>query len=65
MEVIRNVKGLLLEVSIDDLHSSDIKEDQLEGESCLNRSIIDELHFSDIQGDQIGGKRSVTRSFID
>ena len=36
---------------IDELHSSDIKRDQMESESGVTRSIIDELHFSDIQGD--------------
>ena len=41
MEIKRKVKGLLLEVSIDDLHSSDIQGDQIEGESCVNRNIID------------------------
>ena len=29
---------------IDELHSSDIQGDQLEGESGVTRSIIDELH---------------------
>ena len=60
MEITRSVKGPLLEVSIDDLHSSDIQGDQMEGESCVNRSIIDELHSLDIQGDEIEGKSSVT-----
>ena len=29
---------------IDELHSSDIQGDQMEGESGVTRSIIDELH---------------------
>ena len=33
---------------IDQLHSSDIQRDQMEGESGVTRSIIDELHSSDI-----------------
>ena len=65
MEIKRKVKGLLLGVSIDDLHSSDIQGDQMEPESCVNASITDELHSSDIQGDQMEGKSSVTRRFID
>ena len=28
---------------IDELPSSDIQRDQIEGESCVNRSIIDEV----------------------
>ena len=48
MEITRSVKGPLLEVSIDDLHSSDIQGDQVEGESGVNPSMIDELHSSDI-----------------
>ena len=37
---------------VDELHSSDIQGNQMEGESGVTRSIIDELHFSDIQVDQ-------------
>ena len=37
---------------IDELHSSDIQRDEMEGESGVNRSIIDELHSWDIQRDQ-------------
>ena len=29
---------------IDELHSSDIQRDQMQGESGVTRSIIDELH---------------------
>ena len=36
---------------IDELHSWDIKGDQMEGESGVTRKIIDELHSSDIQGE--------------
>ena len=38
---------------IDELHSSDIKGAQMEGESGVTPSIIDELHYSDIQGYQM------------
>ena len=34
---------------IDELHSSDIQGDEMEGESGVTRRIIDELHSSDIQ----------------
>ena len=34
---------------IDELHSSDIQGDEMEGESGVSRSIIEELHSSDIQ----------------
>ena len=40
---------------IDDIHSSNIQQDQMEGESGVSRSIIDEFHSSDIQGDQMKG----------
>ena len=33
---------------IDEIHSSDIQRDRMEGESGDNRSIIDELQCSDI-----------------
>ena len=33
---------------IDELHCSDIQEDQMEGEGCVTGSMIDELHSSDI-----------------
>ena len=36
---------------IDELHSPDIKGDQMENENTVTRSIIDELHSWDIQGD--------------
>ena len=35
--------------TIDELHSSNIKGDQMKLESCVTGSIIDELHSSDIQ----------------
>ena len=38
---------------IDELLSSDIQGDQMEGESGVSGSVIDELHSLDIQGDQI------------
>ena len=38
---------------IDELLSSGIQGDQMEGESGVSRSVIDELHSLDIQGDQI------------
>ena len=51
--------------TIDELHSSDIQGDQMEGESCVTRSIIDELHSSDIQEHQMEGEGAFTRSIID
>ena len=38
---------------IDELHSLDIQEDQMQGESGVTKSTIDELHSWDIQGGQI------------
>ena len=38
---------------IDELHSSDIQADQMDGESCVTRSIIDEVDSWFIEGDQI------------
>ena len=35
-------------IIIDELHSSDIQEDQMEDESGVSRGIVDELHSSDI-----------------
>ena len=34
---------------IDELHSSDIRGDQMERKGSVIRSIINEIHFSDIQ----------------
>ena len=34
---------------IDELYSSDIQGDQMEGETVINRKIIDELRSSNIQ----------------
>ena len=34
---------------IDELHSSDIQQDQIKGESGVTLNIIDELRFSDIE----------------
>ena len=45
---------------IDELHSSDILGDQMEGESGVTWSIIDELHCSDIKRDQMAGERGAT-----
>ena len=36
----------------DELHASDIQEDQMQAESGATQSILDELHSSDIQRDQ-------------
>ena len=33
---------------IDELHSSDVERDQIEGEKCVTQSIIDELHSADM-----------------
>ena len=40
----------------DELHSSDIKGDQMKDESGIPRSIIDEHHSLDIEGHQMEGK---------
>ena len=48
----QNESGVTRSIS-DELHSTDIHADQMEGESCVTRSIIDELLSSDIQRDQI------------
>ena len=48
----------------DELHSSDIQGDQIEGESPLTGCVNDELLSSGIQGDQIEGKIGVTRTFM-
>ena len=39
---------------IDELHSSDIPGDQMDGESGVTRSIIDDFHSSVIQGGSKG-----------
>ena len=44
---------------IDELHSSDIQRDQMEGKSGLTQSFIDELHSWDIQGGQMEGETMV------
>ena len=38
--------------TIDELHSWDIQEDQMEGESGITRSLIDEFLSSDVEGDR-------------
>ena len=43
----------------DELHSSDIEGDQMEGESSVTRSIIDKRHSSYIQRDQMEGESGV------
>ena len=40
---------------IDELHSSEIQGEQMEGQSGVTRSIIDEIHSSDMQGEQSEG----------
>ena len=50
---------------IDELHSSDIQEDQMVGESIVTRNIIDELHSWEFQGDEKEGESGFTRSIID
>ena len=37
---------------IDEIHSSVIQGDQMEGENGVTRSIIDEIHSWHIQGDE-------------
>ena len=50
---------------IDEVHSSDIEQDQIEVESGAIRNIIDELHSLDIQGDQMEGGSCVNQGIID
>ena len=45
---------------MDELHSSDIQGDQMEGESGVTRSIIDEIHPLDIQRYQMEGESGFT-----
>ena len=42
------VESGVTESIIDELHSSDIQGDEMEGESWVPRCIFDELHSSDI-----------------
>ena len=51
---------VVLEVSFDELNSSDIQRDQMEAESDVARRIIDELHFLDIQRYEVEGESGVT-----
>ena len=37
-------KSGVIKIIIDELNSTDIQRDQMEGESFVTRSIIDELH---------------------
>ena len=46
---------------IDELHSSDIQRDEMEGESGVTQSIIDEVNSWNIQADQIEGESDVTQ----
>ena len=45
---------------IDELHSSDIQEHQMGGESGVNRSIIDKFQCLNIEGYQMEGESGVT-----
>ena len=45
---------------IEELHSADIQQDQMEGDSDVPRSIVDELPSADIQGDEISGRSGGT-----
>ena len=66
-EIKRKVKVVLLGISliIDELHTTDIQADQMEGESRVTRSILDELQSWDVQGDQMEGGSGVSGSNID
>ena len=44
----------------DDVHSSDISGDQIEGESGVTRTIIDEIHSWNMQGDGMEDESGVT-----
>ena len=56
---------VLLEVSLMDLHSSDIQGDKIDIECGVTPSIVDELYSWDIEGDQMEGKNGVIRGIID
>ena len=43
-----------------ELHSSDIRGCQMEGDNGVTRLIIDKLHSSDIQRDQMEGGSDVS-----
>ena len=64
LKIFKDVKGKVesgvTRSIIDELHSSDIQRDQMEGESGVTRCIIDELHSRNIQGDQMEGQGGVT-----
>ena len=45
---------------IEELLSSDIQPDEIEGESGVTLSIIDEIHSEDIQEYQVEGESGVT-----
>ena len=45
---------------MDDLHSWDNQENQMEGESGVTPRIIDELHSGNFQGYQMEGETNVT-----
>ena len=50
---------------LDELHSSDIQEDQMTDENSVTGSIIVEFLFSDNLGYQMEGESGVTRGIID
>ena len=45
---------------MDELHSSDIQGNQMEGELGVTKSIIDELRYWDIQGEHMEVESAVT-----
>ena len=64
-ELKQNLKSGVTRSIIDELYSSRIQRDQMEGETGVTQSIIDELYSLDIQGDKMEGECGVTGSIID
>ena len=46
---------------LDELHSSDIQQDQMEGKGGVTRSIIDELRSCNIRGNQKESERCYSK----
>ena len=45
---------------IDDLHSSDIQQGEIDGKSGVTRSIVDERYSTDMQAEQMEGESGAT-----
>ena len=59
------VESVVTRSIIDELYSSGILGDQMEGESSVTLSVTDEHDSSDVQADQMEGDSSVTPKIID